>query len=437
MHHGPAQRAVALLTLAVFLSACATTQLPPISAAGPGFEPLRDERALWAAARTEEERLLEGVRVYQDPLLVDYLEDLVAGLNPPSMAANREVRYRVTVVEDPTLNAFAYPHGSLYLHTGLLARMENEAQLATVLGHEMTHVENRHMIRHRRAARNRQIALTAVAVAAAVVVAGEAGDAIEQGNYSRAARIELLSDLLLSLGLTLAFIASVNGYGRGLEEEADRGGFVKLAAAGYDPAEAPKVYQTLMEDYGDSGKLEAFFFGSHPQLARRIDGARAWLAAHPPAAGEEEAAPPTLGDEERFARRIRPVVRDDARLNLELGRLELAEVELDKVLDWMPEDPEAWLLRARLRLAQADLDQDPAVRDLLRSEAKDALYEAVRLDAERPAPHRELGLLLYREGDRRGACREIGHYLELAPEADDAPRMRDYLLELEQAGECR
>ncbi|HEX6199323.1 MAG TPA: M48 family metalloprotease [Thermoanaerobaculia bacterium] len=434
MHPGPAQRAVALLTLATFLSACATTQLPPISAAGPGFEPLPDERALWAAARDEEERLLEEVRVYEDPLLVDYLEDLVADLNPPSMAANREVRYRVTVVEDPTLNAFAYPHGSVFVHTGLLARMENEAQLATVLGHEMTHVENRHMIRHHRAVRNRQIALTAVAVAAAVVVAGEAGEAIEQGNYSRAARIELLSDVLLSLGLTLAFVASVNGYGRSLEEEADRGGFVKLTAAGYDPAEAPKVYQALMEDHGDSGKLEAFFFGSHPQLARRVEGARAWLAARPPAPDEE--APPTLGDEERFARRIRPVVRDDARLNLELGRLELAEAELDKVLDWMPEDPEAWLLRARLRLAQGDVEQDPAAREVLRGEAKDALYEAIRLDADRPAPHRELGLMLYREGDRGGACRELGHYLELAPEAEDAPRMRDYRLELEQAGEC-
>jgi predicted Zn-dependent protease len=434
MHPGPAQRAVALLTLAAFLSACATTQLPPISAAGPGFEPLPDERALWAAARDEEERLLEEVRVYEDPLLADYLEDLVADLNPPGMAANREVRYRVTVVEDPTLNAFAYPHGSVFVHTGLLARMENEAQLATVLGHEMTHVENRHMIRHHRASRNRQIALTAVAVAAAVVVAGEAGEAIEQGNYSRAARIELLSDVLLSLGLTLAFVASVNGYGRGLEEEADRGGFVKLAAAGYDPAEAPKVYQTLMQDHGDSGKLEAFFFGSHPHLARRVEGARAWLAARPAAAGEE--ASPSLGDEERFARRIRPVVRDDARLNLELGRLELAEAELDKVLDWMPEDPEAWLLRARLRQAQADVEQDPAAREVLRGEAKDALHEAIRLDADRPAPHRELGLMLYREGDRRGACRELGHYLELAPDAEDAPRMRDYLLELEQAGDC-
>jgi beta-barrel assembly-enhancing protease len=249
-------------------------------------------------------------------------------------------------------------------------------------------------------------------------------------------RIELLADLLVGLGLQLAFIASVNGYGRALEDEADRGGFAKLAAAGYDPAEAPKVYQSLMAERGDSGKLEAFFFGSHPQLALRIENARSWLAAHPGAAGSAGGAAPTLGDEERFARRIRPVVRDDARLNLELGRLELAEAELEQVLAWMPEDPEAWFLRARLRLAQADAEPGPDAKAVRVGEAKDALHEAVRLDPDRPAPHRELGLLYYREGDLPAACREMGLYLELAPEAEDAARMRDYLVELELDGAC-
>jgi predicted Zn-dependent protease len=436
MRHGTgaslATRAVALATFAALLAACATTQLPPISAAGAAYEPLPDERDLWADSRAEEQKLLSEARVYQDPLLVDYLDDLVAGLTPPAMAANPEVRYRVTVIEDPTLNAFAYPHGSLYVHTGLLARMENEAQLATVLGHEMTHVENRHMLRFQRAARNRQIALTALAVTAAVVVAGETGDAIEHGDYGRAARLEVFSDVLVSLGLTIAFVAAVNGYGRGLEDEADQGAFAKLAAAGYDPGEAPKVYEALMEDRGDPGKVEAFFFGSHPRLASRIANARTWVAAHPGVVPE-----PTLGDPDRFAKRIRPVVRDDARLNLELGRLEMAEGELTKVLDWMPEDPEAWRLQAKLRLAQEDLERDPAAREVLRGEAKDALHESIRLDPDRPEAHRELGLLLYGEEDFGGACRELGFYEELAPEgAEDLGRVRDYLLELEGDGWC-
>jgi hypothetical protein len=98
---GLIRRSVALVTLAALLAACATTQLPPISTAGPAFEPLPDERELWAAARAEEEKLVGEVRIYQDPLLVDYLEELVGAMNPPAMAANREVRYRVAVVEIP------------------------------------------------------------------------------------------------------------------------------------------------------------------------------------------------------------------------------------------------------------------------------------------------------------------------------------------------
>ncbi len=426
---------LALATLAAFLASCASTQLPPISAAGPAFEPLPDERALWADSRAEEEKLLSEAEVYEDPLLVDYLEDLVHRLEPPAMAANHEVSYRVTVLEDPTLNAFAYPHGSIYVHTGLLARMEDEGELATVLGHEMTHVENRHMLRYRRAAWNRQVAISAIAITAAVVAAGVEGDAEAKGDYGRAARIDVFSNLLVGLGLQLAFVAAVNGYGRDLELEADAGGFAKLAAAGYDPADAPKVYQALLEDHGESGKLESFFFGSHPQLSARVASAKAWTAAHPdlaPAPGDDR----SLADGGRFASRIRPVVRDDARLNIDLGRLALASDELDKVMGWMPEDPEAHFQLARLRLAQADAEQDETSRAGRVADAEAELRESIRLAPNRPPVHRELGLLLYREGDLRGACREIGYYLELAPDAGDAQPMRDYLLELRSSGDC-
>ena len=226
----PLFRAVAILTLATFTASCATTRLPPISASGAAFEPLADELALWEESRAEEEKLLAEVRLYEDPLLEDYLEGVITRLNPPPMAANPALSYQVHVVADPTLNAFAYPHGALYVHTGLLARMASEDHVATVLGHEMTHVEYRHMLRYRRAAQNRQIGLTVAAVAAAVVLAGEEGEAYGEGKWRKGATIGVLSDLLIGLGLQLAFLAAVNGYGRDLEQEADYGGFAKHIA---------------------------------------------------------------------------------------------------------------------------------------------------------------------------------------------------------------
>jgi predicted Zn-dependent protease len=427
-------RATALLTLAALSASCVTTQLPPISASGAGFEPLRDEQRLWDESRAEEDKLLSKVKLYDDPLLTDYLGEVATRLNPPGMAANPEIHYQVRVVEDPTLNAFAYPHGSLYVHTGLLARMENEDQLATVLGHEMTHVENRHMLRWRRSAQNKQIALSVAAVAAAVIVAGEEAEQLGKGHWGKAAAIDVMSQVLIGLGLQLAFLASVNGYGRALEAEADQGGFVKLTAAGYDTAQAPRVYEALLEDRGDPGKVEAFFFGNHPRLAERIASAKGWLAAHP--AAPVEAAGGSPADPDLFARRMRPVVRDDARLNLDLGRLELAESELARALAAMPEDPETHFLVARLKLARAGAAPEPEVERALVEDARAALAESIRLDPDRPAPHRELGLLLYRGGDFAGACPELRRYVDLAPDADDAPHVRDYLLELDRDGHC-
>jgi predicted Zn-dependent protease len=441
MRHTTAFRSVALATLLLVSASCVSTQLPPISSQGSSFQPLPDEQALWEESRDEETKLLEKVYLYEDPLLDAYLEDVVARLNPSGMAANPAIRYRVRVVEDPTLNAFAYPHGSIYVHTGLLARMENEDELATVLGHEMTHVENRHMLRYHRAAHNKQVGLSVAAVAAAVVLEVAEIDALDAGDWGKAAVIDVMGDLIVGLGLQLAFLASVNGYGRGLEYEADEGGFGKMAASGYDLGQAPKVYEALLNDHGEQKKAEAFFFGSHPRLSERIQNTKLYLSKHPGPAP----ATATLADEasrkereDEFNRRIRPVVRDDAGLNISMGRLALAENELDKVLVWMPKDPEAQFQRGRLRLAQAAAtNKSPEDQRRLRGDAEDSFRKAVELDPARPTAHRELGLLLYQREKLAEACVQFKKYTKLAPDADDAGVIHDYVREMERDGQCR
>jgi len=431
MRSFPCVRPITIAVLLVLCASCSTTRLPPISDAADQFEPLNDERRLWERAREEEAKLADNVTLYPDPLLEQYLEEAVERLNSPGMAANPDVRYRVLVIEDPTLNAFAYPHGSLYVHTGLLARMESEDQLATVLAHEMTHVENRHMLRYERSMRNKQIGWSIAAIAAAVVIAEEQGDALEAGNWGKAAAIGTVGSVMVGLGLQLAFLASVNGYGRDLEWEADQGAFAKLAAAGYDPGQAPAVYEALLAEHEDPSGAEVFFFGSHPQLTQRVENAERWLEEHPdlPAANRR-------GDPGEFLRRIRPVIRDDARLNMEMGRLELAGHELDRALALMPGDPETWLLVGRLRLLLSEAEQEAGTSGQLREGARDAFHEAVRLDADRPRPHLELGLLAYDDGDFATACLEFRQFVEIDPRAEEAPRVRDYILDLETERLC-
>jgi len=79
-------RPVAVGLIAALAVSCATTNLPPISASGSGFKPLPDETALWEKSRDEEKQLREKVRLYDDPLLDSYLEQVVGRLTPPGMA---------------------------------------------------------------------------------------------------------------------------------------------------------------------------------------------------------------------------------------------------------------------------------------------------------------------------------------------------------------
>jgi predicted Zn-dependent protease len=328
-------RVVAGLTLLAVTASCSNTRLPPISASGAGFKPLPDEAALWERSRTEERKLLAKVRLYDDPLLESYLQGVATRLTPPGMAANPAVHYRVRVIEDPTLNAFSFPHGSIYVHTGLLARLENEDQLATVLGHEMTHVERRHMLRFERDSHNKEVAFSVAANAALFVVDAAETVARSEGHGGAAVAIDVLGNVGVELSLGLALVASVEGYGRELEADADHGGFAKMAVAGYRLSESPKVYEALQEDYSEPKQVEAFFFGNHPHLSERIENSRRYAGLRTSAAARDR----NPVDPGLFARRILPVVRDDARLNIELGRLKIAEAELGRARASMPEDP--------------------------------------------------------------------------------------------------
>jgi predicted Zn-dependent protease len=444
MRRSAAVRSAVLATALLLVLSCVSTNLPPISSQGGGFAPLRDEQALWEESRAEEAKLLTHVRLVGDSRLEAYLDRVADRLNPPGAPGSplqsptrSPIQYRVRVIADPSLNAFAYPHGSIYLHSGLLARLDGEDELATVLGHEMTHVDGRHMLRRNRSAHNKEVGFTIAAVAAAVAIAVAADGAWTGDDWGSSEAVEAVGNVFLEFGLQLAWVASIDGYGRALEAEADEGGFARMAAAGYDVREAPKVYQALLDESlnngGEPRRAEAFFFSSHPRLRERQAAAGSYLARHP------EAATAEVARDADFGRHLQPVVREDARLNLEQGRLKLADAELTKARAWRPDDPETQFLKGRLRLAQSLREARPEERGRLERAAEDAFRKAIELDASLPGPHRELGLLLYRQHDHRGACTQLRRYLRLdpdAPETDATEAVEDALAAMEQLGSC-
>ena len=96
-----------------------------------------------------------------------------------AVARPRPFPYRVRVVSDPGVNAFTFGGGLLYVHAGLIARMENEAQLAMVLAHEIAHVTEGHVVKGIQSAYNKQL------LGSAAVVAGASTGVLPTGRGAR------------------------------------------------------------------------------------------------------------------------------------------------------------------------------------------------------------------------------------------------------------
>jgi len=418
--------AVVVLSLVVPQAACLSTSVPPVGAS-PAFKPENDERELWLQAREEERKLRDKAALYQDPILENYLNDVAQRLAPPEVREQDAIRIRVYAIKDPALNAFTYPTGSIYVHTGLLARLENEAQLAVVEGHEMTHATHRHALEFQRSARNKMIGFSIASIVGSIMVADAAGRKAEKGDYSGAYVLNQIGNIMVGLGLELGFLAAVNGFGRELEREADEVGLERVAAAGYDPRQAPRVFELLKDDHGDDTRMEVFFFGSHPRLDERIGDMKELVAARYGGAGGGE----RVTDTREFRMRTRVLVRDDAAENIRIGRLGIAETEIEKVVDLTPNDPVARFLTGQVAEKRAADAKDRAQADRLEDDALKAYEEAARLDPRYADPHRAIGVLRHKSGDAEGALRAFRRYLELKPDAQDAQQIKDYILELE------
>ncbi len=293
---------------------CVTTNLAPISVQGAAYQPLPDELDLWQASREEESLMLDQVKVYEDPALQHYLDQLVARLEPSGMAANREVRFAVTVLDDPTLHAFAYPHGSIYIHSGLLAQTDWEDQIAAILAHEMTHVENRHMARHERARWNRMVPIGAITLGVSLALAADEVDARSECDYEEAELLAEMADDVFDLGFELASRVSARGFGRRLEREADEGMLDKLRANGYDVGVVTEFYDRL-NGLEDLGKRQVLAHGLGPDVAGRL---RALVKATDPADSASASGTPLLAPPD-LARLLRGLGRDGVELPVPTG----------------------------------------------------------------------------------------------------------------------
>ncbi|WP_051304997.1 M48 family metalloprotease [Chitinilyticum litopenaei] len=173
------------------------------------------------------------------------------------------------VIEDPTVNSFATPGGNIVITRGLWDRISNEAELAAVLSHEITHVVKQHHLRAMKGEASRK----ALANLADLAVSAKGG-----GDKQK---------LIGNLGKGASEIA-VRGLDKGDEYEADVFAMVLLARAGYNPYAMVSVLQMLERFNANSGGLEVFNTHSDPGARQDVIEASVGEQLEPYAGGVQQ-----------------------------------------------------------------------------------------------------------------------------------------------------
>ena len=165
--------------------------------------------------------------------------------------------FEFCALRDPVINAFALPGGFICVHSGLIALTETESEPASVLGHGISHVTQRHIARMIN--QQQQLDIPVLAAVAAALLLGRSRPASPQAPPPRRRRRGEAS---------LA-------YSRDFEREADRFGMQTLAAAGFDPAAMPVLFERMQRAtrIGDDGTMPGYL-RTHPLNPERIADAQ-------------------------------------------------------------------------------------------------------------------------------------------------------------------
>ena len=234
--HGCRAAALPLLVL-LGLAGCATN---PVSG--------HHEFNLVSAAQEEKmgregyQAVLAEYGAYEDSTVQQYVASV--GKKLAKVTELPGIDWHFTVIDDPSVNAFAMPGGYVYITRGILAYLNSEAQLAGVMGHEMGHITARHTARQ---ITSEQVAGVGLLVGSIFVPSvGRYGDVAQQA-------------------LGLMFL----GYSRAHETEADELGIKYATMAGYDPRVIPATYHMLKRVSDRTGARLPTFLETHPDPGDR------------------------------------------------------------------------------------------------------------------------------------------------------------------------
>lgn len=351
-----------VLLITFFISGCGGASIPSVlPSLGPPSED--EEVRISREFRREAKKYLKFVDVPEVERYIERIgQRILAAMGP------QPFDYRFFVVEDPQLNAFAVPGGSIYFYSGLMEKAKSTDEIAGVLGHEIVHIKGRHMARS-----SGFDMLSALSLLGMLVLA-------RSGTGAQAAG---------AVGQAVAATREI-AYSRQLEMEADTLGERYMAAAGYDPKGSVAFLKLLDQERNLSPIDIPPYLMTHPVTQERVANAELVLKS--------------LGKTEPRIELPDPLKKVKILIRLQRQEGEVVLEEYRKLAQQNPQDAETLHLFAFAQHMKGQL-----------REARDNYEKARKLNSDNAGLQRDLGRLYTQTGDFVAARAAFDRALVLEP----------------------
>lgn len=401
------RRFVSFFTALTFMAAVSMFPVPESEAMS-----LSEEKEL---GRKMLELIRQKMTLVEDGEIVAYVQSV--GNRIVKQVGTTPYEYQFFVVDAPIPNAFAVPGGYIFLYRGLVEIMSTEGELASILGHELAHIQARHIQRQMEKGRILNIASLAGMLAAILLGSTADGGAGAQ---------------VLALGSMAGARSVALKYSREHEEEADQLGFRYFCASGYTPLEMPNAMQKLNQASFYSSSTIPSYLSTHPNVTDRVQGLQLLARNYKDPHGKRPERSRTEGDfpfmqaalmaeysklpdlNERFeagaAKGDVPSIYGMGRLHLKNGRTAEAVAALQQAARQSSGSTFVLSTLGSAYLQQGKLE-----------DARKVLESALRLDPSASIVHLRLARVLQEMGQKEEALRhlrQIENLSESFPEID-------------------